>query len=197
MQKPHNSAGTRGSGSCVPVETSNAFTSQRRLLTLYEIERVLVSRTASRLQGAALFTLEVHTDTSAPRPSIFDADLLRDSLESQQPAFTYQVDKTLVDFDNLRQALYSASHLAHTSVSCEFCKEMMLYLEPGDKTFGSSVLRLLVGREKIIRSLQQFVDNVIDILIHFACIEGTPWCSGQVQSHQIVRQFLRPRAPDN
>ncbi|KAK1932055.1 hypothetical protein P3T76_012555 [Phytophthora citrophthora] len=188
MQKPQNSAGTRLSA------TSNAFNARRRLLTLQEVERVLVSRASSR---ASLFTLKVYTDTSAPRPSLFDGDLLRDSVGSQLPASTYQVDKTLVDFDNLRQALYNASHLAHTSVSCEFCKEMMLYLETGEKKFDSNVLRLLVGREKIIRSLQQFVDNVIDILIHFACIEGTPWCSGQVQSHQIVQQFLRPRAPDS
>ncbi|KAF1790057.1 hypothetical protein GQ600_23126 [Phytophthora cactorum] len=91
----------------------------------------------------------------------------------------YRVDKTLVDFDNLRQ---------------RFTTRPTWHIHPSP--FGSSVLRLLVGRDKIIRSLQQFVDDVVDILIHFACIEGTPWCSGQVQSHQVVRSFLLPLAPD-
>ncbi|KAG7380338.1 hypothetical protein PHYPSEUDO_007310 [Phytophthora pseudosyringae] len=186
MQTPQHAAGAaRGRSSC--------STPQRRLLTLHEVETVLVSSATSRRQGTTCYTLEVYAGASSPSPSDFDSACSKLGEGARQPA--YRVDKTLADFDNLRQALYNASHLAHTSVSCEFCKEMMLYLEMGDKKFGSSVLRLLVGREKIIRSLQQFVDNVLDTLIHFACVEGTPWCSGQVQSHQVVRQFLLPRGP--
>ncbi|KAG3244331.1 hypothetical protein PI124_g10892 [Phytophthora idaei] len=181
--------------SIFPVEvntTSSASTSQRRQLTLHEVESLVVFGAPSRRQGTTYYTLEVYTGTSSPIATA--CSKLSDREGARQPA--YRVDKTLVDFDNLRRALYNASHLAHTSVSCEFCKEMMLYIDTSDKKFGSSVLRLLVGRDKIIRSLQQFVDDVVDILIHFACIEGTPWCSGQVQSHQVVRSFLLPLAPD-
>ncbi|KAF4141229.1 hypothetical protein GN958_ATG09562 [Phytophthora infestans] len=173
---------------------SSASASQRRQLTLHEVESLIVSTAASRRQGTTYYTLEVYTGTSTP---IDVHSKLSGSEAARQPA--YKVDKTQVDFLTFRQALYSASHLAHTSVSCEFCKEMMMYtgLDSGDTKFGSSVLRRLVGREKISRSLQQFVDGVVDILIHFACIEGTPWCSGQVQSHQVMRQFLLPRALDS
>ncbi|OWZ22869.1 hypothetical protein PHMEG_0002361 [Phytophthora megakarya] len=74
---------------------------------------------------------------------------------------------------------------------------MILYSDTMDKRFGSSsVFGVLINREKVIRSLQQFMDDILDMLVHFACIEGTPWCSSQVQSHQVVRQFLLPRAPD-
>ncbi|ETP05397.1 hypothetical protein F441_17995 [Phytophthora nicotianae CJ01A1] len=205
MQTQEQAKGlTRSSSrSIFPVETRtspNASTSQRRQLTLHEIESLVVSGATSRREGTKLltyYTLDVYTGILTPSSKDIDAarTQLNDSEDTRPPA--YRVEKTLVDFDNLRQALFNASHLAHTSVSCEFCKEMMLYIDTGDKKFGSSVLQRLVGREKIKRSLQQFVDGVVDILIHFACTEGTPWCSGQVQSHQVVRQFLLPRASDS
>ncbi|EGZ24446.1 hypothetical protein PHYSODRAFT_260291 [Phytophthora sojae] len=168
-------------------------TTQRRQLTLDEIEQVLVSGATSRRQGTTHYVLEVYT--SGPSPRDFDAACSKFYGDGRTPA--YHVEKSLADFDSLRRALYSASHLAHTYASCEFCKEMILYIDSGDKRFGSSVFRVLVGRDKIKRSLQEFMDDVLDMLKHFSSIEGTPWCSGQVQSHQVMRQFLLPRAPDS
>ncbi|KAL4160559.1 hypothetical protein PRNP1_001126 [Phytophthora ramorum] len=184
------------------VDTTRASTSsttQRRLLTLQEIDSVFVSKATSRLQGTTHYTLEVYTsrqitnprDSNATYPKLSDDEGYGD----RQPA--YRIKKSLAEFDGLRRALYSASHLAHTYASCEFCKEMILYIDAGDTRFRTSVLRLLVGRDKVIGSLQQFVDDILDMMIHFASIESTPWCSGQVQSHQAVRQFLLPCAPNS
>ncbi|KAE8982272.1 hypothetical protein PR003_g24768 [Phytophthora rubi] len=173
--------------------TSSTHATQRRQLTLDEIDRVLVSDATSRRQGTTHYVLEVYTPSASPRD--FDAACSKLYDDGRTPA--YCVEKSFPDFDNLRRALYTASHLAHTYASCEFCKEMILYIDSGDKRFGSGVFRVLVGRDKIKRSLQQFMDDVLDMLEHFASTEGTPWCSGQVQSHQVMRQFLLPRAPDS
>ncbi|KAG6619970.1 uncharacterized protein IUM83_05734 [Phytophthora cinnamomi] len=178
------------------MTSPNGQTAQRRQLTLHEIDRVLVSGATTRRQGTTHYILEVYTSTPSPR--YIDAarsKLYGDSEGVRVP--TYQVEKNLADFDNLRRALYTASYLAHTYASCEFCKEMILYIDRGDKRFGSSVFRVLGGRDKIKRSLQQFMDDVLAMLTHFASIESTPWCSGQGQSHQVMRQFLLSRAPDS
>ncbi|GMF49180.1 unnamed protein product [Phytophthora fragariaefolia] len=178
------------------MTTSTTHTSQRRQLTLHEIDRVQVSGATSRRQGTTYYLLEVCT--SRPNLPVRDSDaacskLHEDNEDAPTPA--YIVEKSISEFDTLRRALYSASHLAHTYASCEFCKEMIFYIDTGDKRFGSNVLlRVLDGRDKIKRSLQQFMDDVLDMLMHFASIEDTPWCSGQVQSHQAMRQFLLPRA---
>ncbi|GMF19433.1 unnamed protein product [Phytophthora lilii] len=166
-------------------------------LTLQEVDRVLVSNTTSRRQGATYYTLEVFIRTSTDPPRSFDAGCLKlsDGEGVQMPAYT--IEKTIAEFDSLRQALYSASHLAHTYASCELCKEMILYMDNEDKIFSSSMFRLVMGREKVHQSLQQLVDDVLDMLLHFSSIETTPWCSGQGRSHQVVRQFLLPRAADS
>jgi hypothetical protein len=206
MQTPQRAARSaastpaQGSGSCsLPHRLPSNATQQHRPLTLHEVDRVLVSSAASRRQGATSYTLEVYTasSSSAISPQDFSAKLSEDRDEAAQKAPACRVDKTLADFDALRRALYSASNLAHTSVACEFCKEVILYIDSGDRSFGGSVLRRLVGRDKVVRSLQEFLDDVLAILTHFASIEDTPWCSAQVQSHQVVRQFLLPRAPDS
>ncbi|CAH0482158.1 unnamed protein product [Peronospora belbahrii] len=180
------------------TRASNSATTTR-LLTRHQVESVLVSGGTPRRQGTAYYTLDVYTTTPTGTPNDFLAACSKinddvDQATARKPA--YQVQKSLADFDKLRRALYNSSQLAHRSVSCEYCTEVIQYLGKGDKGFGSSTLRMLTGRDKIRRSLQEFVDVALDILIHFACSEGTPWCSAQVQSHQLMRQFLLPRASD-
>ena len=161
----------------------------------HQVESVLVLSGPSRRQGTTYYTMKVFTAASTSKPITFHTTCSEIDAVRCKPA--YHVDRTLADFDNLRQALCNSSRLAHRSVSCEYCKEVIRFLDTGDKRFGSSALRILAGRDKRKRLLQEFMDVALGLLIHSACSEGTPWCSGQVQSHQLMRQFLLPRASDN
>ncbi|CAI5740584.1 unnamed protein product [Peronospora farinosa] len=203
MQMPQQASNSRDSSFFFlpTVAATTASNSSIRICPFkrHQVESVLVSSSTPRRQSTTFFTIEVFTTASTIRSTRFHDTCSKFNHDSdkdtRKPA--YQVDRTLADFKNLRRALCHSSRLAHRYVSCEYCKEIIRYLNMRDKQFGSSTLRILAGRDKLKRSLQEFMDVVLGILIHSECSEGTPWCSGQVQSHQLMRQFLLPRASDS
>ncbi|RLN87404.1 hypothetical protein BBJ28_00001558 [Nothophytophthora sp. Chile5] len=165
-------------------------TTQHRVLplVLHQIEAIAVSRSTTRRQGSTWYTLDVYTRLET---DMADSGPSEGREENREPA--YRLEKTLVDFDAFRDALYSVTHSAHTFSYCEFCKEMVAYTATKEKRPSGVVTRLLGSSDKVVRSLERFVNNVAALMASPVVVEGEPWCSGHVQSRQMLRRFLLPQ----
>ncbi|KAG7397836.1 hypothetical protein PHYBOEH_012098 [Phytophthora boehmeriae] len=188
--RPTQRSGSHSQAAVIPS------TGNRRILTLHEVDTILISN--SRLLGTTYYTLDIYTSPSTS-PSTSNAVHWRPSEDGEectrQPQ--YQIERTTADFKRLRVALNNAAHLAHKFSYCDFCKEMILYLDTEDKRLESSMYRLLVGQDKVARSQEEFINDVLAMLAYPFTACGAPLCSGQVQSHQVLYQFLLPRARDS
>ncbi|KAF1784544.1 hypothetical protein GQ600_25314 [Phytophthora cactorum] len=108
---------------------------------------------------------------------------------------TVRIERTLLEFVDLRNKVYNIVHDAHRAEPCEFCAGFMDQVVFGANPDGFLVG--LLGGKRLARTLEKFVDEVLSLTVHHTAIDARGCCSGQTAVPQIVHAFLFNAANEN
>ncbi|RLN87397.1 hypothetical protein BBJ28_00001555 [Nothophytophthora sp. Chile5] len=181
----------------VPVAVVPEWLSARRrsLLQLKKITALRVSGRTGR-GSKARYTIEVFIDSptncgsgvAAPSSSS-PTDEASSPIDFRSRKPTYQTDRSLEKFGDLRSAIYDAAWSAHSAESCLFCAEMVQFFVFGSMDPEALTLRLL-GEDRALRKLTKFACDVLELTVRHAAVDSRGVCAGQAHIPQLVHDFF-------
>ncbi|ETL84973.1 hypothetical protein L917_15367 [Phytophthora nicotianae] len=168
----------------VPVMTTPSVVSTRRnaLLELKKIDAVQV-----RYAGKAkkhYFIVEIFADSSSFDRA--DSEVEQDDARLRRP--TIRIERTWLEFVDLRSKVYKIVRDAHRVEPCAFCTGFMDQVVFGANPNG--VLVSLLGGKRLERTLAKFVDEVLSLTMRHTAIDARGCCAGQTTVPQVVHAFL-------
>jgi hypothetical protein len=102
---------------------------------------------------------------------------------------TLRVEKKLAAFGELRNTLYSISYSAHNVTFCAFCKNLIEWAVWGHVEPGA-LARLIMNEDKMARTLEKFVSELVDLMVHCSTPEGGIPCAALSRIPPLVHEFL-------
>lgn len=192
-----------------PVPLAPQCVSQRGqvVVALKKIDRVVVSRPPGEKDVAGTYVMELvlrpesRIPTSnlrarllplagsvASRSAIGGATCAGACAASSAPP-TLRVEKKLAAFGELRNTLYSISYSAHNVSFCAFCKSLIEWAVWGHVEPGA-LARLVMNEDKMSRTLEKFVSELVDLVVHCSSPEGGIPCAALSRIPPLVHEFL-------
>ncbi|KAL3672231.1 hypothetical protein V7S43_002893 [Phytophthora oleae] len=173
----------------VPVAIAPSIMSVRRnaLLELKKVDAVQI-RCADKGKKD-WFVVEVFADSASAGPATEDGP---DDTRLRRP--TVRIERTLLEFVELRNKVYDIAHGAHCAEACEFCAGFMDQVVFGTNPDGFLVS--LLGGKRLARTMNKFMEEVLELTIQNTSINTRSCCSGQTLVPQIVHAFLFTTASD-
>uniref|UniRef100_K3X9S4 Uncharacterized protein n=1 Tax=Globisporangium ultimum (strain ATCC 200006 / CBS 805.95 / DAOM BR144) TaxID=431595 RepID=K3X9S4_GLOUD len=181
-----------------PVAVIPEWISQRGQVSaaLRNIEGIAIKHAVNR-KGVHYYEIEIYEYTtknriptnrprhelSLPRtaslPSIGSPGCTRQS--------TARVERRFGEFVDLRGKVYNHAHLAHKSVPCAFCNQIINEIVWGDNQPGSLLFKFLTTEDKVMDLLAKSVNSLLALVNDNA--EGH-LCGGQDNIPQELFDFL-------
>lgn len=96
-----------------------------------------------------------------------------------------RLERRYAQFVDVRGESYHHAHKAHSSVSCDFCKDVIDEIVWGEKL--SSILQLIRSEDKIMHTLAKSVNSLLLIV---KSIGERRLCSGQINVPAALLEFL-------
>lgn len=158
-----------------------------------KIVAVRVVRDSDASPGKRRLVIEVFTGESRSRIPTFSShgplsSLSTRSAASNQP--TTSITKSLDDFVDLRDQLYTVAHNAHEGEQCEFCRDMIEYSLYGNLQ-PNALTRLFVDDEKLLQSLTKFIGDLVPKVVSgCSAATGRGACRAQIKVPRVLHQFL-------
>ncbi|ETI35576.1 hypothetical protein F441_17993 [Phytophthora nicotianae CJ01A1] len=170
----------------VPVTITPSIVSARRnaLLELKKVDAVQVRRAGNDKKD--WFVVEVFADSASSDPTSTDNEGVQDDARLRRP--TVRIERTLLEFVDLRNKVYNIVHDAHRSEPCEFCAGFMDQVVFGANPDGFLVG--LFGGKRLARTVEKFVEEILSLTVQHTSIDARGCCSGQTTVPQIVHAFL-------
>ncbi|KAG3113417.1 hypothetical protein PI125_g7329 [Phytophthora idaei] len=177
----------------VPVTITPSIVSARRN-ALLELKKVNAAQVRCVGKGKKdWFVVEVFADSASSDPASVYNEVVQDDARLRRP--TVRIERTLLEFVDLRNKVYNIVHDAHRAEPCEFCAGFMDQVVFGANPDGFLVG--LLGGKRLARTLEKFVDEVLSLTVHHTAIDARGCCSGQTAVPQIVHAFLFNAANEN
>ncbi|KAK1932057.1 hypothetical protein P3T76_012557 [Phytophthora citrophthora] len=169
----------------VPVAIAPSVMSVRRnaLLELKKVDAVQIHCEGKK----DWFVVEVFADSASTIE-----ENVPDDARLRRP--TVRVERTLLEFVNLRNKVYEIAQDAHYSEVCEFCAGFLDQVVFGTNPDG--FLITLIGGKRLARTMNKFMEEILALTVKNTSINTRSCCSGQTRIPQIVHEFLFTTASD-
>ncbi|KAG1703935.1 hypothetical protein DVH05_006942 [Phytophthora capsici] len=172
----------------VPVAIAPSVMSVRRnaLLELKKVDAVQVRCAGDGKKD--WFVVEVFADSASTIE-----ENVPDDARLRRP--TVRVERTLVEFVELRNKVHSIVQNAHYGEACEFCTGFLDQVVFGTNPDGFLVT--LIGGKRLARTMDKFMKEMLELTVQNTDINTRSCCSGQTRVPQIVHEFLFITANDD
>ncbi|CAH0515988.1 unnamed protein product [Peronospora belbahrii] len=131
-----------------------------------------------------MFVVEVFPARSDSTLANYEA--IANSLQLQRP--TVRIERTLLEFVQLRDKIYEIAHEAHRGKPCDLCADCLELIVFGANPDGFIVG--LLGGKRLKRSVMKFIVGLLRVTVHRICTSTRGCCSGHTLIPQAVHAFL-------
>lgn len=192
-----------------PVPLAPQCVSQRGqvVVALKRIDRIVVSRLPGEKDVTGTYVMELVlrpesriptsnqrarllplAGTVATRSASGSATCTSAACSRSSPP-TLRVEKKLAAFGELRNTLYSIAYSSHNVTFCAFCKNLIEWAVWGHVEPGA-LARLVMNEDKMARTLEKFVSELVDLMVHCSAPEGGIPCAALSRIPPLVHEFL-------
>ena len=164
----------------VMIAPSAISAGRSALLELKQIDAVRVRRADKK----DMFVVEVFA--ARADPTLATSEVIGTGSQPRRPIVS--IERTLLEFVQLRDKIYDIAHEAHRGEPCELCTKVLEMSVFGANPDGFIVG--LLGGKRMKRTVMKFMVELLRLIVRRICADPRGCYSGQTLIPQAVHAFV-------